>query len=103
MSLDLILGLVFGTGGIALFTLVFNALDKGKQRKITDASTLHDRLIAENTRAQERADAAETDTDRVRQQRDDADARWRASVDEVALWRGRAIDAGWRGDAGREA
>lgn len=87
ISPDTIVGLIFGAGGIGSVAGWIKYRDWANKTRLAKEDTSITRLQDENKAARKRADEAEADEEKAKQERD----RWR----ELAmLYKGRLIQAG---------
>jgi hypothetical protein len=86
VSVDTIVGLIFGAGGIGSVGGFIKYRDWARKNKLAIEDTSITRLQDENKAARARADKAEQDEDSMRDQRDS----WR---ELAALYRSRLIQA----------
>jgi chromosome segregation ATPase len=87
MSLELILGAVFGGGFATLIATVARVIDGRRKGRLESEDSVITRLEAENRKARERADEAEMETEDYRK-------RMHQAEDEVARYRRALIQAG---------
>jgi hypothetical protein len=83
MSLELILGAVFGGGLATLVATVARVIDGRRKGRIESEDSVITRLEAENRKARERADEAEMETEEYRKrmhQAEDEAARYRRAL-----------------------
>lgn len=83
MSLELILGAVFGGGFATLIATVARVIDGRRKGRIESEDSVITRLEAENRKARERADEAEMETEDYRKrmhQAEDEAARYRRAL-----------------------
>lgn len=80
MSLELILGVVFGGGFATLIATVAKVVDGRRRGRIESEDSVLTRLETENRKARQRADQAEEETEQFRQ-------RMMKSEDQAALYR----------------
>lgn len=86
MSLELILGAVFGGGFATLIATVARVIDGRRKGRIESEDSVITRLEAENRKARERADEAEMETEDYRK-------RMHHAEDEAARYRRALIQA----------
>lgn len=87
MSIDTIVGLIFGSAGIGSVGGWIKYRDWARKNKLAQEDTSITRLEKENKRALERADKAEQDEEAMRIQRD-------AARDLASTYKGMLIQAG---------
>lgn len=87
MSLELILGAVFGGGLATLIATMARVIDGRRKGRLESEDSVITRLEAENRKARERADEAEMETEDYRK-------RMHRSEDELALYRRALIQNG---------
>lgn len=87
MSLELILGAVFGGGFATLIATVARVIDGRRKGRLESEDSVITRLEAENRKARERADEAEMETEDYRK-------RMHQSEDELARYRRALIQNG---------
>lgn len=90
MSLELILGAVFGGGFATLIATVARVVDGRRKGKLESEDSVLTRLEAENRKARQRADEAETETETYRRrmhEAEDREARFRRALiqNDIAL------------------
>jgi hypothetical protein len=85
MSLELILGAVFGGGLATLIATVARVIDGRRKGRIESEDSVITRLEVENRKARQRADEAETETETYRKrmhEAEDREARFRRALIE---------------------
>jgi hypothetical protein len=88
MSLELILGAVFGGGFATLIATVARVIDGRRKGRLESEDSVITRLEAENRKARERADEAEMETEDYRKrmhQAEDEAARYRRALIQAAV------------------
>jgi hypothetical protein len=95
MTIQTLTTLLLGAGGgTTIFSLLLKWKDANRKARVEDEDTMVKRLEAENRRALQRADEAEQDADRYRQERN-------AALEKASELRRHVIELG--GEVERDA